>query len=239
MKDNFVWVTFVIDESGSMWSKKVDVIGGFNNFIDEQKKESNGDLNVSIYTFSDDVILRVKNQNKDEIKHLTDEDYRPGGCTALYDALGKAITETGEELSKMDEKDRPSKVIVVVMTDGFENASQKFNKSQIKEMIEHQESKYSWSFIYIGESLDSKADADAIGIRMSGCYGSKGTRGFTKMMSNATTAYRSCAVATADTLACNYVQELTNEGTNNVTTTSDANVSSNNDVISTLKRKIK
>ena len=239
MKDNFVWVTFVIDESGSMWSKKVDVIGGFNNFIDVQKKESNGDLNVSIYTFSDNVTLRVKNQNKDEIKHLTDEDYRPCGCTALYDALGKAITETGEELSKMDEKDRPSKVIVVVMTDGFENASQKFNKSQIKEMIEHQEGKYSWSFIYIGESLDSKADADAIGIRMSGCYGSKGARGFTKMMSNATTAYRSCAVATADALACNYVQDLTNEGTNNVTTTSDVNVLSNNDVISTLKRKIK
>ena len=52
MKDNFVKIVFVIDESGSMGSSRNDVIGGFNAFIDDQKKEKEGDVNVSLYTFS-------------------------------------------------------------------------------------------------------------------------------------------------------------------------------------------
>ena len=84
--------------------------------------------------------------------------------TALLDAVGRAINETGERLAKLDEKDRPGLVVFVVMTDGLENSSSEFTKPQIKEMIERQQRQYQWHFTFLGANQDAFAEAAAMGI---------------------------------------------------------------------------
>ena len=88
--------------------------------------------------------------------------------TALLDAVGRAINETGERLAKMNEQDRPGLVIFVIMTDGLENSSREFTKSQVKEMIEEQQSKYNWHFTFLGADQDAFAEAGGLGIAAAG-----------------------------------------------------------------------
>ena len=89
----------------------------------------------------------------------------PRGNTALLDAVGRAIVETGERLSKMNEADRPALVVVVIITDGQENASKEFSRTKIKEMISHQQSAYKWQFTYLGANQDAFAEAGSLGIQ--------------------------------------------------------------------------
>jgi uncharacterized protein YegL len=198
MKEKFCAITFVIDESGSMSSRKKDVIGSFNEFAEAQKNLSEGDLITSLYTFNNDVKKIWSNQPKDELKSITERDYNPSGSTALFDALGKAINETGDELSKMEEEDKPSKVLFVIITDGEENSSSEFTLSQIKEMIEHQESVYNWSFIYLGDDLSKCTDGHTMGIKHLAAYGDN-TGSTLHYACDVATKYRSSmSVADAD-----------------------------------------
>jgi len=196
MKEKFCAITFVIDESGSMSPRKKDVIGSFNEFVEAQKNLPDGDIMASLYTFSNDVRRIWVNQPKDELKTITERDYNPAGGTALFDAIGKAINETGEELSKINEENRPSKVLVVIITDGEENSSSEFSLSQIKEMIEHQETVYNWSFIYLGDDLSKCTDGVDMGIRHMAAYGSN-TSSTLHYVCDVATKYR-CSASMAD-----------------------------------------
>ncbi len=84
--------------------------------------------------------------------------------TALLDAVGRAINETGERLANMPERDRPGLVVFVIVTDGQENSSHEFSRPQIKEMIEHQQTQYQWQFTFLGANQDAFAEAASIGI---------------------------------------------------------------------------
>ena len=92
----------------------------------------------------------------------------PRGATALLDAVGRAINETGQRLSSMSEDERPSLVVFVVMTDGLENSSSEFTKSEIKKMIQHQQTKYNWQFTFLGANQDAFAEAKEIGVAAAG-----------------------------------------------------------------------
>ena len=92
--------------------------------------------------------------------------YEPGGCTAMNDGIGTAIDEVGLWLSDMDESERPSKNLIVIMTDGMENASQEYTLQDVKDRIKHQEEKYNWSFVYMGTDLNSLDDAKNLGIAL-------------------------------------------------------------------------
>ena len=198
MKQGFIYCTFVIDKSGSMWSKVSDVIGGFNRFITEQKEQKEGETKVSIYMFNDTIQKTVTNEDIDEVQKLNNISYCPGGNTALNDAIGIAIDETGKFLSEMKEEDRPSKVIVVVMTDGYENSSKEYSREQVKEMIKHQEDKYSWDFVYIGADMTSDEQAKSYGFKNSAYGDGKQIRSFASVLSKYATNVR-CA-ATMDSL---------------------------------------
>lgn len=161
MKENYINVVFIIDESGSMYSSKEDVIGGFKKVIDEQKQIKEGKCTVSLYTFEDDV--REIYLGKD-VNDVNDIVYNPCGCTAMNDAIGTAITNMGKWLNKMEENEKPSKTMVIIMTDGLENASKEYTLSQVKEMIKHQSEKYNWEFIYIGADITTAKMADDLGI---------------------------------------------------------------------------
>lgn len=200
MKENFVQIVFVVDESGSMSHISSEVISGFNKFIEDQKALKEGDMNVSLYTFNNDVTKVFGNKNILEVDGLSDKTYRPSGMTALCDGIGKAINETGKELSDMDESERPSKVLIVVMTDGEENSSKEYRASQIRNMIKNQEEKYNWSFVYLGTDLKDAREAQNLGFVNSGFHTSGNTRCAYASMSNLTANYRSstCDSYTAD-----------------------------------------
>ena len=164
MKDNFIHVCFVIDESGSMGGTEADVIGGFKKVIDEQKAVKDGTCSVSYFKFASGVEKVYIGKNVNKVEYL-DGKYHPAGLTALFDGVGTAIDEIGKWIDKMPESEKPEKNLIVVMTDGGENNSKDYSASKVKEMIKHQEDKYNWSFIYMGSDLTDAADANTLGFK--------------------------------------------------------------------------
>jgi uncharacterized protein YegL len=163
MKDNLTEIIAVIDKSGSMQELTSDTIGGFNSFIEEQKKLP-GEAIITTVLFDHNYRVLHDRKNLKDIKPITNCDYRAEGNTALLDALGKAMNSVGVKLDKTPEEERPSKVIVVIITDGEENSSKEFTNEKIKEMIDLQKSVYSWEFLFLGANIDSFAVAGNIGI---------------------------------------------------------------------------
>lgn len=165
MESKYLKIVFVIDESGSMQGSNSDVIGGFNSFVGRQKTENTGKITVSLYKFNNLVTRVITNKSAAKVRNLTNEDYTPSGFTALYDAIGQAIHETDKLLSGLNEKERPDKVMVVIITDGEENASKEFSATAIKSVISTHEELLHWNFIFLGSGLDNFNDAEALGIK--------------------------------------------------------------------------
>lgn len=152
---NLVNVVMVLDESGSMYGMRSNVISAVNSFISDNKKLEQ-ETYLSIYKFNGSVSNILFNENIKEGEFLlNDKNFSPRGNTALYDALNYAIDKTGDQLSLMNEHDRPGKVIVFIYTDGEDNSS-KIDPSVIKEKIKHQEDVYSWEFMFVAAGVDGR-----------------------------------------------------------------------------------
>ena len=210
MKSNLLHICFVLDESGSMYNSVDDVIGGFQKLIDEQKGEKNGECIISLYRFSSTVKKDYIGKPVNEVPKLY---YSPGGCTAMNDGVGTAIDEIGKWLSDMNESERPSKNIIVIMTDGQENASKEYNFDTVKAKIKHQEEKYSWTFVYMGTNLQDLKDANRLGIKMRSVSGSRNIAAnyshidtYAKALRSSTNA---ASVAAADALLTRQLYEDT------------------------------
>lgn len=160
MNNNLADVTLVIDRSGSMSSCQQEAENGINHFIETQKKEK-GECLFSLVQFDTEYEFVHKGVLIDTVSKFT---LIPRGLTALLDAVGRAINETGERLSTLPENDRPGLVVFVIVTDGAENRSREFNRDQIKKMIEHQQNEYNWQFTFLGANQDAFAEAGSIGI---------------------------------------------------------------------------
>lgn len=156
-------ITFIIDRSGSMAGIKNDVIGGFNSFIQEQLK-TEGEVAVSFVQFDDQYEQVFTERPIKEVSSLTSETFVPRGTTALLDAIGRTIVSTGNRLSSMAESRRPDKVVMVIITDGEENASREFAPATIHQMIYEQRNKYNWQFVFIGADQDCFTVAKRYGI---------------------------------------------------------------------------
>ena len=157
-------IIYILDRSGSMSGLEADTIGGFNSMMEKQKKTGEKAI-VSTVLFDDvsEVIHdRVPIEN---IGKMTDEQYFVRGCTALLDAVGGAIHHIGNVHKYAREEDRPEKTIVVITTDGMENASRKYSREKIEKMVKKQQKKYGWEFIFIGANIDACAEAQKYGIR--------------------------------------------------------------------------
>jgi len=163
MKKNLTEIVFILDRSGSMQSLTDDTIGGFNSMIEGQKKED-GEAYVTTVLFDDNYELLHDHVDIQKVNPITTKEYYARGCTALLDAIGKTINSIGSRLSATPEDERPDKVMFVITTDGFENASKEFSKSTVKEMIEHQQEKYSWTFMFLGANMDAVGEAASLGI---------------------------------------------------------------------------
>jgi hypothetical protein len=148
---------FLLDRSGSMQSIKTDTEGGFAAFIDEQRKTP-GECRVTLAQFDNAYDVVYSGRPLADVPPL---DLQPRGSTALLDAMGRLITTAGTDLAALPDDARPGTVIVAVMTDGYENASQEWTHPAIKALVEQQTKDYAWQFLYMG------ADQDAIEVGVS------------------------------------------------------------------------
>ena len=146
-------VVFILDKSGSMSGSEANTISSFNEYLEKEKKNK---FNTKITTvlFSDTYHYLHDRVAVSKVKELTNKDYYVGGCTALYDALGSTI-------NSFEEKDT-DKVLFVIITDGYENASKEYSKEKIQKLIKKHKT---WEFIYIGADIDSYAAGGSIGIK--------------------------------------------------------------------------
>lgn len=164
MKEEYTDITFILDKSSSMAHVTGDTIGGFNAFLESQQKEE-GKATFTLYQFANTIQKITEGVDINDVKKLNNENYiADGWSTSLRDAVGHAIDATGRRLKNMKEEDRPSKVIIVIQTDGEENSSVEYSWEQLKKMIEHQEDKYNWKFIFLGANLDAAKQAVSLGI---------------------------------------------------------------------------
>jgi hypothetical protein len=145
-----------------------DTIGGFNSFLERQCQHA-GETVVTTVLFDDEVEVLWNGVDAKSVT-LTREDYYVRGSTSLLDAVGKTILDVGSRLSKTPEALRPKNVIFVITTDGMENSSMEFSYSRVKELIRHQQEKYSWQFLFMGANIDVVKEADSLGINKEHAY---------------------------------------------------------------------
>ena len=163
MKKNLTELVFILDRSGSMSGLESDTIGGFNAMIAKQKTEP-GEAFVSTVLF--DNVSQVIHDRVDvqKVAPMTRKDYYVRGCTALLDAVGRAIHHIGNVHKYAREEDRPEKTLFVITTDGMENASREYTYTKLKAMIERQKEKYGWEFLFLGANIDAAREAARFGI---------------------------------------------------------------------------
>jgi hypothetical protein len=194
MKDGFTRLALILDRSGSMASIEEATVAGVNKFIEEQKRVP-GTATLKLVQF-DDVYEEVFDTPIAEAPELTlsktpkpgQRTYEPRGSTALLDAIGRTVTELGTALAAMPEEERPCKVIVIIMTDGLENASKVFTAPQVFDLIVQQRDIYKWDFVYLGANQDAIATAAKMGIAAASAMPYAANRTATTNAVNATSA---------------------------------------------------
>jgi hypothetical protein len=149
-------IIILLDESGSMFDIKDDIIGSVNSFLDEQKKldMSSNDL-ISLYKFSSECRPVFKKLKIVDVRNITAKDYVPRGNTALFDAIGAAVTTNSSSKN----------VMLVIVTDGLENASREFGSmTTIKNMLKDMEERNNWKTVYLSSDIDSFKQGTSMGI---------------------------------------------------------------------------
>jgi uncharacterized protein YegL len=203
MKQDYTDITILLDKSSSMSGCWGETLQGLNKFISEQK-EVNGKLSISIHTFDTrrETLLAAK-----DIKTVgTITDCKPDGMTALNDALCDTIDEVGSRLAITPEIERPTKVMFVILTDGGENSSRRRSKLDVKNRIQHQQTKYSWDFIFLGADYNATEEATSAGAFKNNIYNYDKANTIFEMgkLSNYTKQYR----ASSDTRSLNFAEEM-------------------------------
>lgn len=163
MKKGLTELVFILDRSGSMSGLESDTIGGYNAMLEKQKKEP-GEAVITTVLFDDRYELLHDRINLRGIAPITDKEYYVRGYTALLDAIGRTINKIGNVQKHTAEDERAEHVLFVITTDGMENSSREFSYEKIRQMIEHQKSKYGWEFIFLGANIDAIATAERFGI---------------------------------------------------------------------------
>lgn len=153
----------ILDESGSMSSIEKQAVDGVNETLQSirsaQKKYEEQEHYVSFVTFNSDGIKTFLDR-VDAIKaeDISSEQFNPACCTPLYDAIGQSVTELKKSVAESD------KVLVTIITDGYENASKEYNQASVKALTEKL-GREGWTFAYIGANQDAKAVSHSLGIR--------------------------------------------------------------------------
>lgn len=169
MKKKATEMVCILDRSGSMYKKRKDTIGSFNQMLEKQKREP-GEAYITTALFSDQCDVLYSHTPIRETEELTEQDYYIGGNTALFDAIGKVFHQT-DSLLEGREGDYEEKVLVFIITDGMENASVQYGRQQIKKLIEEKQKK-GWVILFFGTDMEIIKLAEDTGIRKENttCY---------------------------------------------------------------------
>ena len=164
-KEINVYNLIILDESGSMssiWRQALDGINETLNGIRKTQDEYPSQHQyVSIVTFEGNGVRGVKTLRDripvENIQNLKDDDYRPGGCTPLYDAMGLSLNYLQHCVRDEDV------VLVTIITDGYENSSNEYSGQAIKILVEKLREK-GWTFAHIGANQDAVEVAKGLNI---------------------------------------------------------------------------
>jgi len=161
-KNNTKYVSFLLDETGSMQEIKRDTMGGFNAYV-ETLKQDGGDIAFSLMSFnSNEMKSRYVAEPIEKVASLTDDNYRPAAMTPLIDASVKIIKATAKAVKKRS--DEPL-VLVVIQTDGYENVSEKYTAADLAKLVK-EKTETGWQFVFLGAGLDAFDAARSAGFRI-------------------------------------------------------------------------
>ncbi|GJM77526.1 hypothetical protein HMSSN139_00220 [Paenibacillus sp. HMSSN-139] len=163
MKQGLTKLAFILDKSGSMAGLEADTIGGYNSMLGKQKAIE-GECRITTVLFDNNYALLHDRIDIRAVSPITEKEYQVGGTTALLDAIGRTIHKIGNAQKHTADEDRAEKVMVVIITDGEENASREYSAERIKKLIEHQKTRYGWEFIFLGANIDAVDTAGRFGI---------------------------------------------------------------------------
>ena len=168
MKNKKTIYHFVVDQSGSMSGSEEPTIEGFNSqlkTLQQLKKEHpDNEYIVSVTYFEDEVMDIAKFAPIEQIQLLSRENYRPGGLTALLDGIGKSI-ESIRKKYDYEIKENLASVVMVILTDGGENASKFYTRNLVAEMIKELDATGKWTFSFLGADLDAVSASNDLNIR--------------------------------------------------------------------------
>lgn len=159
MKNNVTELVFILDRSGSMAGLEKDTIGGFNSMLDKQE----GDAYVTTVLFDNEAETLHDRLPLKSVPHVTEKEYYVRGCTALLDAIGGTVEHISDIHRYARPEDVPARTMVVITTDGMENASRRYRYDDIKRMVERKKEE-GWEFLFIGANIDAIGAAGSIGI---------------------------------------------------------------------------
>jgi hypothetical protein len=149
--NNTALIAALLDRSGSMQDIAADMRGGFDAYIAKEHAQPGTTL-VTLAQFDDAYEIVYQNRDAGSVPPLVLE---PRGCTALLDSIGRFVTEVGSRLAELPEDERPGDITVLVMTDGYENASTEWTVEAVRALISQQETGYAWDFVFLGANMDA------------------------------------------------------------------------------------
>jgi Mg-chelatase subunit ChlD len=156
MNDNRTRIALVLDRSGSMETIREPARGAFNEAISRVRTDADAGLaqglqtTLSVVMFNNQIEDVLVNASPDSIKTLGPDDYQPGGSTALLDAIGHSI-DMLEEAGPLGEQDA---ALVMVISDGHENSSQKVSQADLVERMQTLEATEQWTFSFMMANVD-------------------------------------------------------------------------------------
>ena len=163
-------ISIVLDRSGSMRVRAREVITSFNDFLVEQRGVE-GKARVSLVQFDHEYETTYAGRKLAEAPSLDERTYRPRGRTALHDAIGRTVTEAEARLARRAVKRRAKgrdvdapDVLVVVITDGMENASREYGSRDVRALVTRLEEKDGWTFLFMGTTQEAALQARRFGL---------------------------------------------------------------------------
>lgn len=157
---DYTAILFIIDKSGSVWTIKEDLEGGVNGVLEEQKNLP-GKVTVDIAYFNNKLTYEETFVPLEDAKI----EIKPGGMTALHDAIVISSTKFGAALEALPEDERPGTVLTVIVTDGLENSSTEATVEDVKKTITEQQDVYGWEFVFLGANQDAIETGETFGLR--------------------------------------------------------------------------
>jgi Mg-chelatase subunit ChlD len=190
-----VHISVVLDRSGSMASIADDIVGGFNTFIEQQRKED-GEARVTLVQFDseDPFEILIDGEDLNRVSGLDPARYIPRGSTPLWDAVGRMIARIDSEIGTRADAGEPIEdQLVLIVTDGFENASREVDGQTLANAIEARKSR-SWTFVFLGSDESTFSEGARMRVAAANtrqwAKSAEGSREMFAKMSHETTAFR-------------------------------------------------